>query len=221
VFAIYHLPGRKSNPQYLGLTDLFFKIKFKGKDIKIPLVELRKIVLEKRRKLAPLIIGGIITSLSMLSIILFSSGLEVVSLVGVGLLLTYYGMQEYVVIQTEYSNHKELTWLPLRVDLASVRPFIALIEFYISRQIFPTLYASRANNIGSRIIHNEAKPVLTDDIIYYRFRFIQSEGIQTVAVNPTLLDAPISIEGENNTIGQSEYLVNSRAVVEAPTVSYS
>ena len=152
---------------------------------------------------------------------LFSSGLEVVSLLGAGLLLTYYGMQEYVVIQTEYSNQKELTWLPLKIDLASVRPFIAIIEFYISRQMFPTLYASRANNIGSRMIHNEPKPVLTDDVLYYRFRFIQSEGIQTVAVNPILLDAPISIEGEKNIIGQSEYLVNSGAVVEAPTVSYS
>jgi hypothetical protein len=221
MFALYHLPNRKKTSQFIGLSAHYFEIKFRGENLKIPLNEIAKTIIEMRRRLAPLIIGGIITSLSLLSMLLFSYGLEVVGLTVIGLFLTYYGMQEYVVIHVEHSNTTELIWLPHKVSLASIRPFIGLLEFYVSRRHFPVLYASHSEHKGSRIVHYENKPVIADTEIYYSFRPNYGSRLEPIAVNPAKLDAPITIYGTENIIGKSNNLINHEALIEDNTVSYS
>ncbi len=219
MFALYHLPGKKVDPQFIGLDRLNLTVEYKKTKAKIPLHDISKIILEKRRKLAPLVTGGLITSLSMLSILLYSSGLEIVGLAAAGLLLTYYGMQEYVVIHLEHSNHTTLVWLPVKVSLESIRPLIAMVEYYINKQYFPVLFASAANN--ARLVHDEAQPVAASKPIYFRFRNLQNPGIQQVAVNPSLLDSAIDIGANEDIIGTGKNLVNRSALLADNPISYS
>ena len=143
---------------------------------------------------------------------LFSSGLEIIALIALGLLLTYFGFQEYVVIHVENSNNTRLVWLPLKVQIERVRPFIAILEFYLSKQSFPALYVLKPST-SARIIHYEDKPVESEIPIYYTFRNIQPSENQPILVNPLLLDMPIYIEGENQIIGSSNYLINQSALI--------
>ena len=205
----------------MGLSSLYFEAQYKSRHYKIPLAEIAKTILEKRRKLAPLILGGLITSLSLLSIILYSSSLEVVALAAFGLLLTYYGMQEYSVLHIEYSNNTLLIWLPLKVTVENVRPFVAMIEYYISRQQFPILYARSGNNSEGRMVHYENVPQASTSPILYRFSPGETTNRQTVAVNPVFLDAPLQIYAEGPIIGTGDFLINKEAIIEDNSVNYS
>ena len=221
VFAIYNFPRRKSNQDFIGLSGLYFESQIGKKTLKISLNEISKVVLEHRRKLAPLVTGGIITSLGLLSILLYSSSLEVVAIVAAGLLLTYYGMQEYLVIHLEHTNHTELIWLPNRVSLESIRPLVGILEYYTNKQQFPILYAMNSNISNSQIIHFEDHSVKSSDTILFSFANHQIQGNQAIAIKPELLDAPIIIHGEAKFIGQGENLINRSALIENNTISYS
>lgn len=221
MFAIYNLPNRKGNSQFLGLSTLYFEARYKSKHTKIPLDEIAKAIIEKRRKLAPLILGGLITSLSLLSIFLYSSSLEVVGLAAFGLLLTYYGMQEYTVLQIEYSSDSLLIWLPLKVTVASIRPFVAILEYYISKRHFPVLFARCESDITSRMVHYENMPQVAKTPLLYRFAPNESVDNPSVAVNPILLDSPLNIYGDGPIIAEGEFLINQAALIENNTVSYS
>jgi hypothetical protein len=221
VFAIYHLPNKKGDSQFMGLSSLYFEVQYKKKHTKIPLNDIAKVIIEKRRKLAPLVLGGVITSLSLLSIMLYSSSLEVVALAAFGLLLTYYGLQEHTVLLIEYANTSILVWLPLRVSMTSVRPFIAMLEYYLSKRHFPVLFARNSSNLDDRLVHHEDKPQPSQESILYRFSPSQTTDHQTVAVNPVLLDAPLDIYGDGPIIATGGFLINSDALLENNTVSYS
>ena len=221
VFAIYNFPQRKSNQNFIGLSGLYFESQIGKKKLKIPLNEISKVILEHRRKLAPLVVGGIITSLGLLSILLYSSSLEVVAVVAAGLLLTYYGMQEYLVIHLEHTNHTELIWMPNRVSLESIRPLIGILEYYTNKQQFPILYAMNSNKSNSQIIHFEDHPVKSSDPILFSFANHQIQGNQAIAIKPELLDTSINIHGEEKFIGQGENLINQSALIENNTISYS
>ena len=219
MFAIYNLPSRGNSNKFIGLSSLYLEIKMAGKELKVPLQEVNKVYIEKRRKLAPLVLGGIITSLSLLSIFLYSSRLEIIALVALGLLLTYYGMFEYTVIWLEFSNQNEMIWLPTKVKLESVRPFIALLEFYLNKRQFPVLYASPVSHEDSRLVHYEDHPVKSTGTIIYQFGKARESTMTQVAVNPTLLDYPLNIEGQGKVIAESEYLVNAAALIESNSLN--
>jgi len=205
----------------MGLSTLYFEVEYKKKHTKIPLNDIAKAIIEKRRKLAPLVLGGVITSLSLLSIMLYSSSLEVVGLAAFGLLLTYYGLQEHTILLIEHTNTSTLIWLPLRVSMTSVRPFIAMLEYYVSKQHFPVLFARNSSNLDDRMVHHEDKPQPSKDSILYRFSPSQTTDHQTVAINPVLLDAPIDIYGEGPIIATGDFLINRDALIERNTISYS
>jgi hypothetical protein len=221
VFAIYHLPNRKGNSQFLGLSTLYFEAQQKSKHTKIPLDDIAKAIIEKRRKLAPLILGGLITSLTLLSIFLYSSSLELVGLAAFGLLLTYYGTQEYTVLHIEYSNSSLLIWLPLKVTMSSVRPFVAMLEYYISKRHFPILFARCDSDVDTRMVHYENMPQAAKTPILYRFAPSQGVDNPSVAVNPILLDSPLPIYGDGPIIAEGEFLINQSALIENDSISYS
>ena len=221
VFAIYHLPNRKGNSQFMGLSALYFELEYKAKHTKIPLNDIAKAILEKRRKLAPLVLGGVITSLSLLSIFLYSSGLEVIALAAFGLLLTYYGLQEYTVLHIEYSNTSLLIWLPGKATLTSIRPFVALLEYHVNKQHFPILFARYSSANDSRMVHHENAPQAAKSAIMYRFAPGQATDYQTIPVNPVFLDSPLNIYGDGPIIGTGDFLINKEALVENNTVNYS
>ena len=221
VFAIYNLSERRGNHEYIGLSSLYFKSQIKKKVLKIPISEISKAIIERRRKLAPLIAGGIITSLALLSILLYSSSLEVVALVAGGLLLTYYGMQEYIVIHLEHTSQSDLIWLPHRVTLESVRPLIGILEYYINKQQFPIMYAMNSNSINTQFVHYEDHPVSSTHTILFSFANHLSQEDQAIAIAPELLDSPIIINGEARIIGEGENLINQSALIENNTINYS
>lgn len=212
MIVIYNLPKRRGKQRFVGLSNSFFHARLKGEEIKIPIDEIARVILEKRKKLAPLIIGGIITSLGLLSMLLYSSRLEIVGLVAGGILLTYYGWQEYLVLHIEYASNTKLIWFPNSVSLSAIRPLIAMLEYYVSKTKYPFLTALSTES-GQRLIHFENQPVSTSSLIFFTFFGARVIDNQEVVVNPALLDAPIEIYGEEKVIGKSRFLINNEAVV--------
>ena len=221
MFAQYTVKTRSKQAKYLGLSALYFEIKLGKVQHKIELETLSKVLLEKRKKLAPLIAGGIITSLSLLSIILYGSTMEMVGLITFGLLLSYYGITEYTVIRLEYASTNELIWLPVSVNLESFRPFAAFLEFYISRKRFPVLYASPVVGEDNRLIHYETSSVKSSGTIIYQFGKSLDNAIPHVAVNPALLDHTIEIDGQGKVIDEGDHLINHSAVVDYNSINLS
>lgn len=221
MFAQYTVKTRGKQAKYLALSALYFEIKMGKVQHKIELETLGKVILEKRKKLAPMIAGGIITSLGLLSIILYGSSIELVGMIAFGLLLSYYGITEYTVIRLEYASTNELVWLPVSVNLESFRPFVALLEFYISRKQFPILYASPVVAEDNRLIHYETSPVKSSGTIIYQFGKSSDNAIPQVAVNPALLDHTIEIEGQGKVIAEGDHLINHSAVVDYNSINLS
>jgi len=220
MFVKYILSSKTNYTRYLGLSTLVLELHFgKKKEKKIQLEELNKILIEKRRKLAPLLIGGIITSLSLLSIVLFTATFGLIGLIAFGLLLTYFGMTEYTVIRLEYSSNNELLWLPASVKLESVRPFIAILEYYINKKQFPVLYASPVSPEDQNLVHYESNPVKSQGTIIYQFGKMTSGSILQVPVNPVLLDHCLEIEGQGKVIAEDHFLVNQGAVITEHSVN--
>ena len=100
MFAQFTVKSKGKKKKSLGLSALYFTINMGKAYHKINLEELQKIVIEKRKKLAPLIAGGIITSLSLLSMVLYSSSFEIIGLIAFGLLLIYIGIMETCALNT-------------------------------------------------------------------------------------------------------------------------
>ncbi len=220
MFALYQISRKAGHESYIGLSGLHFSAKLKRQQIKIPLTELVKVSLEKRRKLAPLIGGGIITSLSLLSMLVYIASLEVFALAGAGLLLTYYGMQEYPVLRLEHGNQPTVMWLPGSVTVAVVRPLIAMLEYRLSKGHFPVLYAIPEKPGITSIVHHENKPVIGNNRILFTFAPLQSTGFQSIAINPELLDSPVIIAPEGKVIGYSHNLINHDAVLPHNSLSF-
>ncbi len=220
MFALYQISRKAGHESYIGLSGLHFSAKLKRQQIKIPLTELVKVSLEKRRKLAPLIGGGIITSLSLLSMLVYIASLEVFALAGAGLLLTYYGMQEYPVLRLEHGNQPTVMWLPGSVTVAVVRPLIAMLEYRLTKGHFPVLYAIPEKPGITSIVHHENKPVIGNNRILFTFAPLQSTGFQSIAINPELLDSPVIIAPEGKVIGYSHNLINHDAVLPHNSLSF-
>lgn len=219
MFAIYPLYNNKKSNQYLGISPLYLNINYGKRNEKIQLDSIAKVILEKRRKLAPLVLGGIITSFSLLSIFLYSSSLEVVMLVALGLLLTYFGLFEYAVLHIEHDSSTTLLWLPIRVNIDDIRPFIAVIEYYVAQKRFPIFYASALSPDDSRLIHYESHPVASHGTIIYQFAKIPSERMPQIAINPAFLDAPVLISAQGKVIGEGNHLINQEALISGDTIN--
>ena len=220
MFALYQISRKAGHESYIGLSGLYFSAKIKGRQLKISINELVKVNLEKRRKLAPLIGGGIITSLSLLSMLVYIASLEVFALAGAGLLLTYYGMQEYPVLRLEHGNQPTVIWLPGNVAIAAVRPLIAMLEYRLSKGRFPVLYAIPEKPGITSIVHHESGPVIGNMRILFTFAPLQNTGYQAIAVNPELLDSPVIIAPEGKVIGYSRYLINHDAVLPHNSLNF-
>jgi len=106
MFALCQISRKAGHESYLGLSGLYFSARIKGRQLKIPLNELVQVSLEKRRKLA--------------SMLVYIASLEVFAIAGAGLLLTYYGMQEYPVLRLEHGNQPTVIWLPGSMTIAAV-----------------------------------------------------------------------------------------------------
>lgn len=213
MFATYHFHKSSNKPQFLGISSFYLDVQLGKMNLHLSLAELAKVVIEKRRKLAPLITGGVITSLSLLSVFLYSPRMEIVLLIGFGLLLTYFGLIEHTVIHIEHGNNTFLVWVPLRDKFEDVRPFVAILEYYVGRKQFPILYASPVNTDIASIIHHAEAPVKSTKTIIYQFGKDPFGKIPQVAVNPVLLDTPIAIQPTGKVISESNYLINSSAVI--------
>jgi len=221
MFAQFTVKAKSKNNQSLGLSALYFTIDLGKVQRKVELEELHKIVIEKRKKLAPLIAGGIITSLSLLSMVLYSSSFEIIGLIAFGLLLIYVGIIEYTVLRLEYANTNELVWLPLSVSLEAIRPFIAIVEFYLGKRQFPVLFATPVAAEDHNLIHYESSPVPSHGTIIYQFGESSAQTIPQVPVNPALLDHTIEIEGQGKVIGEGHYLINHQAIVDITPINLS
>jgi hypothetical protein len=221
MFAVYTLFKNGSNHHYLGLTPSHLIVKQRNKKRIYDLQSLRGATVDKKRKLIPLISGGIISSLSLLAMVLQMITFETIALLSGGLLLFYYGFTEYVVIHLTTDNSEVKFWLAHKHSLKQVRPFVGIIEFFARHKRFPPLYLHVPYHAIARHIHNQQNPVTSAVRLSYQLFANTSPSIAAIVIDPIKLDAPIHFASADDHLAWGDHLVNHAAVIEVIQASAS
>lgn len=213
MFAIYTLYKKGSNHHYLGVSTTHLIINQRDKRHIYDLQSLQSVTIDKKKKLIPLITGGIISSLSLLEMVLDIVSFDMIALLSAGLLLLYYGFTEYVVIHVVTGNTEVKFWLNHKHRLQQVRPFIGIVEFFAHHKRFPPLYVNVPYHAVTSHIHNQQGPVESKIKLFYRLFSKTTPSISAIIVDPVRLDAPIHFKSEDNQIAWGDHLINQSAII--------
>jgi len=209
-FAFYHIKPRRGNQIFLGISKTQLILKHGNKTFHLPLSSIIFIDTTHRKKLMPLVSGGIIASLAMLASVLSTLTLNLITILAGGLLLFYYGLTNYLVLQIHWTEGQQNLWISV-THSNRLNNFIRLIKGYLISNQPPILYAHHHAG-GSGLTHHSAQPVLSGEPIVFNWQ--PDRSTQDISIYPHLLDAPIDFSTPGQGIATSQYLINENARVE-------
>ena len=214
MIAIYPISSSESNPKYLGLTATNLIVK-KGKEsVLFDLFSVTSMTVERKKKLMPLISGGVIASLSALAMFIFGVSMNLTVFLAAGMLLFYFSMYEYSAISlvTDKSEHKY--WLPQSHPITMVRPFVGLVEYFAKHKHFPAVYTSIRLQRLNDVISDQEEQLIGEEPLEFTF-FASTEPEHTaLGIDLTRLSKPMIVAGDGKIIGTTNYKIN-----RAPCIS--
>ena len=213
MFAIYTLYKKGSNHQYLGISASHLLIKQRNKRYVYDLSTVQKLNIDLKKKLIPLIGGGIVSSLSLLAMVLDMVTFETIALLSTGLLTFYFGFAEYVVIEIKTAHDDKTFWMSAKHRIEDIRPLINMASFYLEHQHYPPLYVQVPQGKVSQTIHSTSDPSKNKEVLKYSLFSNVLTGISVIMVDPQKLDHAIQLKAEGNHIGFSDNKVNQAAVI--------
>lgn len=197
----------------MGLSPTHLTVKLGKKQQVFDLQTIRSFSLDRKKKLIPLIVGGIISSLSLLAMVLQLVSFNLIALLCAGLLLFYYGFTEYVVISISTDNSEASYWLNHKQKATDIRPLAGFVEYFVKFKQFPPIYTSIQPNNLSQYVHRERSPVKNPGALHFQFFPHNSVESVNIKVDPTKLDSPIHFKSSENQIGTSEFKINEGAII--------
>ena len=213
MFAIYTVASKGSNPKFIGLSPTHLTVNLTKIQKKYDLRTISQFNLDRKKKLIPLISGGIIASLSLLAMVLHLVSFNLIAVLCLGLLLFYYGFTEYVVITVVTDNAQDSFWLSPKQQITDIRPLSGFLEYFVKFKRFPALYVPVIAHSVPGFIHSESHPQKSTSALYFQFFEAPDQSLSNIKVDPTLLDSPIHIKSSESQIGFSEYKINYAAVI--------
>ena len=213
VFAIYTLSKKGSNHQYLGISTTHLIIKQRNNRYVYDLASIQNLNVDQKKKLIPLIGGGIISSLSLLAMVLDMITFDTIALLCAGLLTFYYGFTEYVVIHVNAAQVDRKFWLKSKHKITDLRPIINMITYFLANQHFPSLYVHVPHNAVPQYIHSGNVPIASREELHYSLFSKISKSVSAIIIDPAKLDQPIFFNSGSDHIAVGHHKINQSAII--------
>jgi len=168
-----------------------------------------------KKKLGPLVIGAILSSLAMVNILLEGAALYKIGLLSIGLLILYFGLTEYWVIQVVHPTETTQLWINKNKTPSFPEVILSVVHFRITQGVFPVLYCSvpksqMVNYIEER---NELNPENAN--VYYSLLPPKKELDHVkIKVDITKLSMPIKFIQKSNFLAEGLHKINKSALLD-------
>jgi len=196
----------------ISLNELY--IKNNKQSNKYLLTNLLSIKLESKKKLGPLVLGAIITSLALINILLEGAGLFMIGLLSIGFLILYFGLSEYWILSIETQQDKTHYWISHAKSPQFSLSFIRMIDYKISNGVLPPLYCYIDTNKFSEYLNssNEIAQCLLP-IEYYLIPPKKIVGHSLLKIDVSQLNKPIKIILNQSYLALGTYKINKEALI--------
>lgn len=168
-----------------------------------------------KKKLAPLVSGAIISSLATINILLEGSSLYMVAILFAGLLVLYFGLNDYWVIKIVTPKDSTLLWISKNKTPKFPEVIWNIIHYRVKQGDFPPFYCQLDKSKLEDYIEekNEANPGLIS--IYYALLPPKAlKGNIILKIDPTQLTKPITFEIQSGYIASGKHKINSSALLD-------
>ena len=150
---------------FLDFNSQGLMLSVKNKPSQISFSSLISIKLDKKKKLAPLILGAVFASLAMVNILIEGAGLSMIGLLSTGMLVLYIGLTEYWVITIEGFQESHAHWISKNKCVEFPKTFVNIIDYRASKGFLPPFYSiigkdSLSSSIAEATIQQQLKKPL-------------------------------------------------------------
>jgi len=190
-----------------------------GKTIKIPFSYLVSIHFNSKKKLAPLIIGVVLTSLALVNILLEGANLSMIGFLSLGLLILYVGLTDYWVIRIEQFNESTpqsfgAVWISKNKCPKFSKTFVNIIDFKISKGFFPPLYAiANGINLNNFINNTPQIALLAQPLKYYLTPPSLTQGQILIKIDVSNLNSVLEVVVDEAYWAIGKYKINEEALI--------
>lgn len=185
-----------------------------GKKHQAFFANLVSIKLDSKKKLAPLIIGAVITSLASVNILLEGAGLSMMGFLSIGLLTLYYGLSDYWVISIEKYDKSKAIWISKNKCPEFSLTLINILNFKISKGFFPPFYALLNKNLmDDSIANTSAIKKAIEPIKYYLLPPKLTKNQVLAKIDISRLNSPIEFALNQQYLATGEYKINFAAII--------
>lgn len=189
-------------------------LKSGAKNYQILFSNLISFKLDSKKKLAPLIIGAVITSLALVNILIEGAGLSMIGLLSIGVLILYVGISNYWVITIDLYSENSAVWISKNICSQFPQTIINIIDFKISKGIFPPFYVYvKKDMINNVIIHSNAAEKLIKPIPYYLIPPKLNSEYVLLKVDITQMSMPIEFVLNQPYLAIGSYKINNAALM--------
>ncbi len=203
-----------SSEDFLNISHHSFEINSEKKESSFPFSSLVSVKLALKKKLAPLIIGAIITSLALVNILLEGAELSMIGLVSAGLLVLYFGLSDYWVITIEQFKESKSIWIAKNRCAQFPKTLINIIEYKISKGFFPPFYASVERSKFENVITGEY-PIkeLTEPICFFLIPPKKEAKCLLLKVDLSKITSTLTYVVNKDYLATSKYQINKEALL--------
>jgi hypothetical protein len=203
-----------NSSDFLGINSEAIQLNIGSKIYQIPLSNLVVAKLDSKKKLAPLIAGGVLTSLALVNILLEGAGLSMIGLLSFGLLVLYFGLSDYWVLNIEQFNKSSSIWISKNKCSVFPQTLINIIMHKISKGVFPPFYAHVKKEWLHHAMSNSYTPEKSNDpISYYLVPPMPNPDYVLIKVDISKLKASIKFVINEAHLAESHYKINNEALM--------
>lgn len=185
-----------------------------AKNYKVPYSSLVSFKLSTKKKLGPLVFGAVITSLALVNILLEGAGLYMIGFLSIGLLILYFGLSNYWVFNIEQFSESNAVWVSKTQCPHIPLVLINIIEFKISKGVFPPFYAYIKKERISDVINYDSDEVkLTEPIVYYLIPPISNPSYILIKIEITKMTTSIDFVLNQLYMAEGSYKINKEALL--------
>lgn len=203
-----------NSTDYLTCNSEKLLLQIGGKKQQVSFTNLVSIKLDSKKKLAPLIIGAVITSLALVNILLEGAALSMIGFLSIGLLTLYFGQSNYWVINIEQYDKSHSTWISKNKCPHFPLTLINIMSFKVSKGFFPPFYALLKKDLLDDSIAKLSITEKAESPINYYLLPPKPEPKEVLAkIDIAQISKPIEFVQNQQYLATGEYKINIAAII--------
>ncbi len=210
IFSFYW----NDSADYLTCSPEKLFLEIGGKKQQISFTNLISVKLDTKKKLAPLIIGAVVTSLALVNILLEGAGLTMMGFLSIGVLTLYFGLSDYWVITIEKYDNSQATWISKNKCPQFPLTLVNIVNFKVSKGFFPPFYAVLKKDLMNESIANAGIiEKVKEPIEYYLLPPKLTEDQVLAKIDISQISKPIEFVQNQRYLAKGEYKINITAII--------